>query len=361
MPRRATTLIEIIIAMSIFTVLITAVLQCLTGVRGFVDRESVQNDLVLEGRRLIDLMVQDLSGSAWYIPPVAVGGPDEVTVGGAYATQTELQIPASDRAIKYYPYIMTQSATGLGAAFGAFARPPADVVDPATLPTALPSAHRMDSQEIIFVKIATAAPAPTPREIQPPPAIVFQQDPPEATSAFSWGAPVSTYKAYLNRNPTVGHLDATTSSLGLQVDADGAVVDLPVQWESDVAAPAASQLREYGYVVVPNPQSGRAQLERRFRNGSDASAIAPPVQLDAVLSTNVDRLVVNTFRTDATLGVDQIRITIYLSQALDDGTLITDVVEASAAMRSVFNALNPTGIQQRLGAGGSFTAPVVDP
>ncbi len=134
-----------------------------------------------------------------------------------------------------------------------------------------------------------------------------------------------------------------------------------MQWESSVAAPTTAQLREYSYVVVPNVATGRAQLERRFRNGSDNTNAPPLVQLDAVLSTNVDRLVVNTYRTDATLGVDQIRITIYLSRALDDGTLITDVVEATAAMRSIFNALNPTGIQQRLGEGGSFTNPVVDP
>ncbi|HYE05329.1 MAG TPA: prepilin-type N-terminal cleavage/methylation domain-containing protein [Planctomycetota bacterium] len=361
--RRGTTLIEIIIAMSIFTVLITAVLQCLTGVRGFVDRESVQNDLVLEGRRLIDVMVQDLSGSAWYIAPVAMGGPDQVTTGGIYATQTELQIPARDRKIKYYPYIMTQEWAGRGDAFQAFWRTPAEILDPSTLPSALPPSHRWASQEIIFVKIATAPPAATPRDIQPPDPIEFQQTDPQQTSSgltwTQWTEPRRILPAYELRNSGDAS-NKTTWSLGIIADASGAVVDLPVRWESDTLAPTAAQLREYSYVVVPNPVSGRGQLERRYRNASDLSG-APAAALDAVLSTNVDRLVANTYRTDATLGVDQIRITLYLSRTLDDGTLVTDVVEATAAMRSIFNALDPVGVQLRLGEAGTFTDPVVTP
>ncbi len=364
MRRHGMALLEVIIAMGIFTVVVTAVLQCLTGVRGFVSQETAQNDLVLEGRRLVDVMVQDVSGSAWYIPPVSVGGPNEVTTGGfASATQTELQIPTRDRAIKYYPYIMVQTPAGLGAAFPAFARPPAQVVDPIMMPTELPAAHRLPSQEVIFVKIAVSPPAMAPAEIATE-TIAFGQESPQLTAvaAATWEDPPRLKRAYDLRNDPANRIDATTWSLGIVTDAaDAEVVDLSVQWETWPGAPAeATGLREYSYTVLPNAATGRAQLVRLYRNASD-NAGAPLPLLDRVLSTNVDRLVVNTYRTDATLGIHQVRITLYLSRALEDGRLLTDVVEATAAMRSVFDAMRPADAQLRVGEAGQFTAPVVSP
>ena len=91
--RTAFTLLEIVVAMSLFSLLMAAVLECLSNVRSYASRESVQNDLALEGRRLVEEIVNDLGASAWYIPTVADGGPQTLPTD-------EMSLPASDRSIR---------------------------------------------------------------------------------------------------------------------------------------------------------------------------------------------------------------------------------------------------------------------
>ena len=347
--RRAVTLLELTISMAIIGMLMVALLQTWMTMRSYSSQQTASQDLVLESRRLVEAIVTDLGASTWYIPGRAApeNGPD------TNPPANELATPARDRAIRYYPFIQVQRTAGLGAEFVAHHRLLTAEI-PTVWPAGVPADHRVPSQEIIFLKVRTAPASPAPaRAVE---IIDFNAVPP--TIAQFTG----------NRNAAP---DATTPTSGngggvvvpglrLNVDPGGNITDVPMVWDSHLPSPTGDQYREYTYVVVPSPGSGKTQLERRYRNGcTNSTATSAPLRLDRVLSTNVDRIQFDTCRTDSRLNLNQIRVTLWLSREIvaQPGIYITQRVEVTAALRSTSDGFNPVDLQTRLGPGGSFGVP----
>jgi prepilin-type N-terminal cleavage/methylation domain-containing protein len=332
--RSGFSLLEVTIVTLIFSVVMAGMIQGVKSIRQFTSRASLQDDLVLESRRLIQFLVTDLSSSAWYIPIDADGdGTARPPTGADFNDLAALANPALDRSLLYYPYIIVQSASGRGAAFGAYDRTAAEIVSPASLPASLPVSHRALSQEIVFLKVSRSTAAATPAEITPP--LVNFNIPPTSIAASS------TARTGIANDS----IYATTSG--------GVVSDIPLAWESHLAAPDYNDpddLREYTYVVTPNPSTGKGQLERRYRNGAGA------VTLDRILSTDVDRIVIDTYRTLASLNVNQVRIALYLSKEQLDhpGVYQSYHIEVTAALRSTVDPEYSLNLGDWLGASGAF-------
>ncbi|HYE04459.1 MAG TPA: prepilin-type N-terminal cleavage/methylation domain-containing protein [Planctomycetota bacterium] len=339
--RRGMSLIEVTIALAIFAVLMAAALECFGGVRRYVDQEGAQNDLVLEGRRVLATVIADVGNSAWFIPLDGDGdGVQRPPTGADVNDLDDLANPARDRALRYYPYVNVQAPAGLGAAFPLHARLPADVVDVAAYPAALPPDHRLPSQELIFLKVRTGAVAPTvaATEVR---RVNFNDEvvPIAARTLARDGVPVDS-------------VQTATSGSGLSA----LVSDIPLAWETHLATADNSDvddLREHTYVLVPNPRTGRGRLERRYRNGGGAMA------LDRVVSDDVDRIVFDTYRTAPGLNVNQVRVTIWLSREYHEqpGLYQCQRIEATMALRSTVDPEYSLNLGGWLGSGGSFGVP----
>jgi len=349
--RRAVTLLELLIAMAIIGSLMVCLMQAWLSMRSYSSQQTAAEDLVLESRRLVEAIVTDLGASTWYVPGQAPpeNGPD--TTG-----TNELATAARDRSIRYYPYIQVQRSAGVGAEFAAHNRlASGEVLAAGDLPASLPSAHREVSQEIIFLKVRTAPAAPAPAR--------------SAVEIIDFNVPPPAIADFTARRATAPDATSATTGAGggvavpglrLSVDAAGSVVDTPLVWDSHRPSPNGDEYREYTYVVVPSPQTGKARFERRFRNGcTNTSASSAPLQVDRVLSTNVDRVRFDTYRTDARLNLNQIRVTLWLSREIvaQPGIYLTQTVEVTAALRSTSDGLNPVDLQSRLGPGGAFGVP----
>jgi prepilin-type N-terminal cleavage/methylation domain-containing protein len=332
--RSGFSLLEVIMVTLIFSLVMAGIFQGVKSARQFTSRASLQDDLVLESRRLIQYIVTDLSSSAWYIPIDADGdGTARPPTGADFNDLAALTNPALDRDLLYYPYVIVQSASGRGTAFDAYDRAPAEIVDPASLPAALPASHRALSQEVVFLKVSRSQAAATPAEIVAP-TVNFNVPPVSIAASSAARTGIDNVSIY-----------ALTSG--------GVVSDIPLAWESHLDAPDQNDpedLREYAYVVTPNTLTGKGQLERRYRNGGGA------VTLDRILSTDVDRIVVDTYRTLASLNVNQVRIALYLSKEQIDhpGVFQTYRIEVTAALRSTVDPEYSLNLGDWLGASGAF-------
>ncbi len=337
--RRAFTLIELVFAMALFAVLMSAALQCFGGASRYVDQESSQNDMLLEGRRVMATIVADLGNSAWYIPADADAtngvrsplGPDLIEFD-------HLKDPDWDRRLRYYPYVNVQTASGRGIQFPDHDRAAADVPDTGAFPPTLPVDHRDLSQELIFLKVRSGAAAPTPAQVQP-----------TRVNFNDRIRPMSFYRAGRS-GVDVGSVIATFSPGPIST---AVVTDIPLAWESHLDTPSTAtpdDLREYSYVVTPNAATGKGQLERRYRNGGAAMAI------DRVISANVDRIVFDTYRTTAGLGVNQVRVVVYLSRELQGqpGMFSRRRVETTVALRSTVDPEYSLNLGGWLGTAGGY-------
>jgi len=327
-----------------------AVLQSLISVRMYTSQEEMSNDLVLEGRRIVDTMVQDLGNSAWYVPidcdgdtivraPFAIGLADVDDLDGLRNGTGPL-----DRTLRYYPYIQVQTPSGQGSQFAAWTPPTrTDVLIPTSLPASLPAEHRLASQEVIFLKVRTAVAQTDPTTLRP--------------QRINFNALPSTIAAF-----AAARTGVIAPSLNIYAPVGNVISDIPLAWESHLAIPDSAggaayvanprpdTLREWGYVVTPNPNNRKGRLVRRYRNGTGA------VQDDRVISEQVDRLVVDTYRTAPGLNVNQVRVTLYLSKAQDDGRgYQTQRVQVTTALRSTVDPEYALNLGDWLGTEGGHT------
>jgi len=380
LPRAGLSLLEVLVALLIFTLIIGTTLGSVSGVRQFVDQKNLDNDLVLEGRKLIDEIVNDLGNSAWFIPGDADGDgilrpPDgndlDDLIKLSDTTIPTPPNPPADRTLRYYPYVLVQSNDGLPPShqfFAGFRRPPDQVPDPANYPSGVPKSHKLSSREVVFLKIRTGATAATPSRVQ--------------NENISFGVRPATVAEFKAARTAPSGGGVAISALGVKPNGTR-LDDTPLDWETDLTAPVlpplswsqladrprlanADYAREYTYAVVPEPNTGKGRLERRFRNQRIGYDAARAAEVDHVMSRNVDRIVVDTYRTASDLNVNQVRIALYLSHEREDqpGVFATHRAEVTIALRSTVDpeyALNLKDILAGRGVGGTFRSGVFTP
>ncbi len=343
--RAGLTMVEIAISLAVFSVLMVTILEALSSTRMFVSSKSMRSDLAMEAQDVLDTLVSDLGNSAWFISPIDASGGDtnyeNLAVDPTYDRE---------RAV-YYPYVFKQDASSLpssNAFHSAYERYiSGDVVSASTMDpdhwNQLPASHKEPSDEVVFLKVRKAPPTPVPE--------------PEVTDWVNFNQPATKMDQYAN----VSEL-SVVEGLNLQSQDGVTVTDVPLDWETYPAADPWGtfplkgadyrELREYSYRLVPDPGNNRARLERCYRNGASDS-----VHVDQVLSTSVDRLQVDTYRTDAALQVNQVRFTLYMSKrptAEAGGSRATHKVSVTVALRSTVDPEYALNLETWLGEAGHF-------
>ena len=112
-------------------------------------------------------------------------------------------------------------------------------------------------------------------------------------------------------------------------------------------------VREYSYVVVP--KNGRHALIRRYAHRSpNGYYTSKPVDDGVAISEYVDRIVVDSVRTNPGLSADQLRITLYMSRMTSQGVLHKYQLTLTTAMRSTVDPEYAATIDNWLGVPGEY-------
>jgi hypothetical protein len=354
MHRSAMSLMEITIATALFATILVITAQALTGIRRLVNTNVAGSSLAQEARHVLDTVAEDLANSAWLVD--AVTDLEQLASSDAYDRE----------GARYYPYVVVQdyeTATGGDPASlkievngvpdtagwdADLIRPEAEIATPRRLleakpglPTApdSPTGHLGFSQEIIFLKVKKSPSVQTP-EFLDSDWVDFNQN----------AAPMAAY----NRPDNLPVLE----SLVLADDGQE-TVDMPLNWETwpgadpwDEAANTfdSDQIRHYSYALVPGGRYGH-RLERRFRNET-----SDDVELDRVVSEMVDRIVFETYRTSTELGINQIRVRVWLSRPSEDNLVQPDTyyAETLVALRSTVDPEYSLRLTDWMGQAGDF-------
>jgi len=368
--RAGVSLIEVLIALSLFSLVMAFTLECMTGMRTFAGGEVGRNDLTLESQKIISTIVSDIGNSAWIIDPAA--------------NTTDLDNPALDRSMRYYPFVMVQAPTGVPTTtrLQDWARSAAYVPNWTNSPYigTIPTEHMAQSQELVFLKVQRAPPA---------------QHPPLSSDHVNYSTDWLGNKLTAAQVWTAGVLPMTNFQTGVKVDsivtdvqqpqsavASDLVQDTPLVMETypsstalvgddnfPTSGPAFPPhrtnpdfLREYAYVVVPDAATGKNELVRCWRNGTTYMPVYPPNAPNDnagydVISEYVDRLVIDTYRTLSTLDINQVRIRVYMSKdSVDAGTspVVTMTSECTTALRSTVDPFYSLNLGSWLGPSGTM-------
>lgn len=316
--KKGFTLLEVIISTLILTTVLTIVMETLIVAKRTVANNDTVYGLEMEARRILRLISEDLSNSSWYLPMDA-------------AEKFDLLEPTKDREIRYYPYILTQTVNGMGDKFSHLDR--ADAIteaDYTAMGLSVPNEHRFASREVVFVKLARSEYVDDIKDARRP-SISFELNPAVPFDRY-WEGP-----------------EITEMVLNLAGDT---IVDINLNMEHNTSG----EIREYTYGVRYDDATNRRQLCRyyveRVDDGQTSTTSAPV--LDKVLSTNVDRIVVDTYRTNFSLEVDQILIQVWMSSRSNNGETILYKASKTFAMRSNVDPEYTQHIDAWLGTAGDF-------
>ncbi|MFW5698808.1 MAG: PilW family protein [Planctomycetota bacterium] len=339
------TMVEIAVSLALFSVLMVTILEALSSTRMFVSSKSMRSDLAIEAQDVLDALVSDLGNSAWFISPIDATGSD--TNYEKLAVEPDYD---RERAV-YFPYVFRQDASSLpstNAFHDGYERySSGNVVGASTMDPdhweRLPASHKEPSDEVVFLKVRKALPTPVPE--------------PEVTDWVNFNQPATKMDQYANVSAL-----SVVEGLNLQSQDGVTVTDVPLDWETYPGAdPWGSfplkgadyrELREYSYRLVPDEGNNRARFERCYRNGASDT-----VHVDQVLSTSVDRLQVDTYRTDAALQVNQVRFTLYMSKrptSESGGVRAMHKVSVTVALRSTVDPEYALNLETWLGEAGHF-------
>ncbi len=318
--KNAYTILEVTIATAIFVVVVTMVMESMTAMRGYIGHDESVYSLDMEARRVLRIMSQDLSTSAWYLP---------MDVDQKF----DLLDPGNDRDLRYYPYILTQSRAGMGNLFDHFERPDDEVVTADDFPRGwgVPDSHMLPSQEMIFLKISRGVIVDDPEELRIP-RVNYNNTNATPFSDF-WNGPV-------------------VNNMRLVLDGD-TISDIGIYFEADTS----DRLREYSYIVRPNPRTGDRELIKSYAHRTDngqAKSTAAIQEVAVPISRYVDRVVFDTYRTHPSLDVDQLRVEIYLSRRNDVGNVNFHKATMIMAMRSTVDPQYSEHIDSWLGKSGEY-------
>ena len=316
--QRGFTLLEVLISTAILAVIITTVMETLVASNAVYTQSDTEFGLELEARKVFRKLQHDLGNSTWYLPMTPI-------------EKFDLLDPDLDREIRYYPYVFTQTSNGEGQLFKHLER--SDSVDDASfaaLGLNVTNEHRFASRELVFVKISRTQDVDNVRDTVLRP-VSFDNTPTVPFDEY-WDGPL---------------LEEMWLSL-----EDNLIVAVNLSLEQNTSL----ELREYTYGVRYDPASKSHQLCKyyveRVDNGQGSTG-ADLVFYETV-SNRVDRIVFDTYRTDFSLEVDQIRVQLWLSKRTNDGETIMHRASATFAMRSNVDPEYNEQIDSWLGSAGSF-------
>ena len=312
--RSGMTMLEMIVAVAIFSTAVVVALEFMASSRRFVDGSVSRENLRLEGRRILSALATDIGNSAWFLE---------------YVEDKSTLLAGDDRDLRYYPYVHIQQAGLRGSRFQAHHRSDDMVLSSDDFSEYdFPLPHTLPSQELVFLKVAKGTDGETPQQL--------------SYSMVNFNEPAIPMEDY--------YLGERAASLAL-TDLGSGQINADLTWEKQASSGA---MREYSYVVVPaDSGGGRGQLERRYHHRSDITNGSGSTVTDRVLSRNVDRLLVDTYRTTTGLSVDQIRITVYMSRVDERDQLHTHTASITVAMRSTVDPEYSASIDDWLGDAGN--------
>jgi hypothetical protein len=299
------TVLEVIMVLGLIGLIMGALLESMIGIRQYATSAEVQDDLTVEGQRVLAIIRDDLVDSGWYLP---YGSP----------------VTTNERGDLYYPYIQEQYNSGgvsrLGTMFPQHDRlaykaatgidyvtltnltnlpgSPADANLASLTATQYQTSHYARSQEIIFLKVSTGGFSTNASTQQFQPIDFSDKNGATYTDTLKhhalgirlwseWGRGTSwdstAGKWYIDGG-TYGHIyDADASGIWLQPATTSGTpwaMQMPLRWEAFTKYPnltASStnsppvvdlrELREYSYVVIPNTSAGgRGELVRTYKH-----------------------------------------------------------------------------------------------
>lgn len=310
--RRAVTLPEVIIVMAIFAFLMAMVNQVTLDSKRFIEADAARDDLEVAGRRALQVIVNDLSNSAWFYDWNDADGDGEVDPTETVFLRMPWVNPPWLEGSVTIPDGSQNYATG-------------------TAVTGPPVVNASRGDRLAFFRLQAAVqPISDPRS-QSPQLINFNDttQAPVRMSQYVYGRPVPGL--VLNETAAAG----TDTNFVTQ------------KWESDLANTFAenrqqSRLRCYAYAVQRSTRTSTGRLVRLYRN---SGAWVSPLQasqftVERELCDWVDNLEFDTVQTSSSLNTNQIRIALTLRQPMDDGSgnQVLRRFEATVAMRSLTQA-----------------------
>lgn len=321
---RAFTLLEVLISTAILAVIIATVMESLIASNAVYTQSDTEYGLELEARKVFRKLQQDIGNSTWYLPMTA-------------QEKFDLLDDSLDRKLRYYPYVFTQTSNGKGQLFDHMQR--SDSVSDASfeaLGLEVTSEHRFASRELVFVKISRTQDVDNVRDTVLRP-VSFDNTPAVPFDEY-WDGP------YLEE-------------MWLQMDTDlfsGSefIVAVNLSLEQNTSL----ELREYTYGVRYDAATKSHQLCKYFaeRDDNGQGTTSADLQFYETVSSNVDRIVFDTYRTDFSLEVDQIRVQLWLSKRTNSGETIMHKASTTFAMRSNVDPEYNEQIDSWLGSAGSF-------
>lgn len=286
MHRRGMTVLELIIALAIVAVVLTATIEAAAGMRRFAGLQRSEHILEVKGKRALDAIGADLSNSAWMPTPVSA-------TTGAITNLTT------------FPRIWMAN-------------------DPARSRARPPSYPYGDT--LTFFRVRTARHlAGDPRGLRVE-NVDFEDfaQPPVAMSDYAKARPASSL--ILNNAWSFGQ-----------------PLVHPV-WESwhEIAGPTPGQnfvdntrpanLRQFRYTVIPDRRSGLGVLLRQWRNGgSDVDTDWPAPRPDVDAERITDGVVAIHFTTYLTetdnsqVNLNQVVVALTLADLPEDGSVTVGV------------------------------------
>ncbi len=409
--RSGYSLIETALVIVLVGLVFTALFESLGNMQKYNSTSQVDDDLSIEGQKVLGMITDDLQSSGWYIPD---------------PTADHSSSLLNDRSDYYYPYLQEQfnqsSVNLLGSRFPHHTRTASMAQVTLVKSTNLPGSpadwnnsnlddptylrsHYARSQEIIFLKIHGGSWDANPG-LQKLNTVNFAGDYTVPNNRDALGIrrmgdlgrgttfdtdPISGLRRYYLTYGSYKVYDIMPTAVWLRVPVTTPTnyeLGMPLRWETCTQFPTMSpatttlpatidprELREYTFAVVPNPAGGHGQLVRASKRLSTTAgdriistgSFTPPaggaavtcwMVVDKVLSDKVDRVTFDTFRTDrgGKLELNQIRARVYLSleSAIATGAPVSRMVETTVGLRSTTDAETVNELTGIIGNAGSY-------
>lgn len=278
--RRAMTMVEVIISITLFSAVMVAVLQTMLSTTNYVEFDASRTDLQTESMQFQNVVINDFANAAWFYPF------DEDDDCSAVDPVSKARLPP------LYPFVSTDRASI------EFLKLRSSLVvanSPAAERYSFTNFREPDTQPVDFSRYVDAV--PTPLMVMNPDYIAD----PQWFVAPAWESNRTGLSFDENQNPEL--------------------------------------LRHYLYVVEAD-QTGTRNLVRKYLNGYAGSQ--PKVEdwlFDEILLRDVATVEFATILEDANLNENQVKVSVFLERrpqgSASTGVTVKRRIDFTAAMRSI--------------------------